>query len=89
MHNINITNTDYYIIAILVYVFSFYYCWRWIHLAYTIGRFKILKPDYIDIILVVTPFLNLFFVLLFLTLLLVKERVTKTNYPSKFFKIYD
>ena len=86
-----LNNTDYFIIAILIYVFSFYYCWRWMHKAYSKnGRWGDIEPTAVDVIFTIVPFFNSILAIMFLLLLSHKKQdlVEPTNKKSlKFFKI--
>lgn len=93
MYTLN--NTDYWIIVFLIYVFSFFICWRWMHITYSKnGRWETLEPRNMDIFLTVTPFINTIFTLGFLFIGSPKKYETKksklpSKLPSKFFITHD
>lgn len=85
----HLTNTDYYIIAFLVYTFSFYIAWRFVHIAYSnVGRWSNIKPDSTDFGFTIIPFLNTIFALISIFHSPKRKIYTEKSNPYlKFFKI--
>lgn len=75
------------IISILTYVISFIVNYKWIQTAYyhPNGRWNNISPELYDVIMVVTPFINLLF-LIFITFDSPYRLKSKKNISINFFK---